>query len=299
MLIGVVLIVYILVQIDVRNFIQMIQGVALLQLLPVFSVYLVFAFLSTMRWKILLDYQDFKIDFYTLFKYYLISLLVGQALPTTVGGDVVRVAYLRERRIDAFAVVVMDRLIGFLGLFIFALLVSLIIYPLRQELFFLKFIVIGISVILALLFISFSQRMFNFFSSLFARIRIFGIGEKISNIYGIISRFRRARKELVVGIFFSFLIQATLAIGPYLVHLALPINHINPGYFLLCIPLINIVAMIPISPGAIGVRESGFVFFFSEFGIPPAGAFTLSLLTKTIEVIIYLVGGGFYYFRKK
>ncbi|HIE05988.1 MAG TPA: flippase-like domain-containing protein, partial [bacterium (Candidatus Stahlbacteria)] len=223
----------------------------------------------------------------------------GQALPTTVGGDIVRVVYLKDRKADAFAVVVMDRLLGFLGLFIFALGVTFGIYLIQRQTFFLRFILIGIVVISFIITVLLSRRSFNLFSKLFLKIRFLKLGERINNVYGIINRFRSARIEILLCLLVSFLIQTVLAIGPYLVHRALPVKPISVGYFLLCVPLINIIAMIPISPGALGVRESSFVFFFPKFGLSEPSAFAISVLAKFIEIIIYVIGGTICYFRKR
>jgi len=298
-LIGAFLIAFILIRIDILHFFELVRRVRLPGLIPVPLIYLVFAFLSALRWKLLLDYQNFQIGLDTLFKYYLISLLFGQALPTTVGGDIIRVIYLKDRKADAFAVVVMDRLIGFLGLFIFSLSMALIIYLIRREIYFLKFILIGISIILGLIFLLLSHNVFQFISQQVAKIRFLALGERVRKIYYIINKFRKAKKEMLFCLLLSFSIQATLAVGPYLVHRSLRVEPISLGYFLLCVPLINIIAMIPISPGAIGVRETGFVFFFPKFGLSDAAAFTTSLLAKSIEIAVYLIFGGIFYFRRR
>ena len=47
---------------------------------------------------------------------------------------------------------------------------------------------------------------------------------------------------------------------------------------LFVIPIINIIALLPISFGGVGVRETSFIFLYGLFGVSPEGALFISIL---------------------
>ena len=69
-------------------------------------------------------------------------------------------------------------------------------------------------------------------------------------------------------------------------------------YFLIFIPLIYVIQMVPISISGIGVRENSFVFFFSLVEVEPAKALTLSLVYFSIFIILGMLGGVVTMFSK-
>ncbi|MBA3303612.1 MAG: flippase-like domain-containing protein, partial [Acidimicrobiia bacterium] len=75
--------------------------------------------LSTLRWRQVLAALGLRARVRTLFSYYLAGLFVGNFLPSTIGGDVLRVSRLSAvngDRPDTFASVVLERLTGWLVL---------------------------------------------------------------------------------------------------------------------------------------------------------------------------------------
>ncbi len=75
--------------------------------------------LSAWRWQRVLLLFDVEVRLTSLFSHYLVGLLVGNVLPSTIGGDVVRVARASNTVGSAevsFGSVVLERLTGFVGL---------------------------------------------------------------------------------------------------------------------------------------------------------------------------------------
>jgi hypothetical protein len=62
-------------------------------------------------------------------------------------------------------------------------------------------------------------------------------------------------------------------------------------YFVLFIPIINLMTMLPISLNGLGVREGAYVLFFTLVGQPASLAVSISLLTYVLVLGISLVGG--------
>lgn len=89
-------------------------------LLPfVFSLYFMSQMLNTMRWKVLLSAQDIQVPFLDALKIVLTGAFASNFLPSTIGGDTVRVISLLRYNPTwsvNVATVVLDRLINVLAM---------------------------------------------------------------------------------------------------------------------------------------------------------------------------------------
>jgi len=65
-------------------------------------------------------------------------------------------------------------------------------------------------------------------------------------------------------------------------------------YFVVFIPVITLITMIPISLSGMGLREYAFVALFSAIGVPPPAALALALLTSAM-ILLSAVPGGILY----
>jgi hypothetical protein len=72
-------------------------------------------------------------------------------------------------------------------------------------------------------------------------------------------------------------------------------QHINIIYFFIFVPIIILVALLPLSVGGIGVREGAYVYFFSQVGVSASEAFILSLLLYVVMMIGIILPGGIIY----
>ncbi|NQT37216.1 MAG: flippase-like domain-containing protein, partial [Planctomycetes bacterium] len=97
--------------------------------------------------------------------------------------------------------------------------------------------------------------------------------------------------------FLAFLIsvvyQTVGIVCTYLVGLSLGLN-VPLGYYFVSVPIIWLLTMLPIAINGIGVREGGFVLFFTAAGASTADALLLSFLTFAQLLLIGLFGGVLY-----
>ena len=56
-------------------------------------------------------------------------------------------------------------------------------------------------------------------------------------------------------------------------------------------PLITVVAMLPVSVAGLGVREGGVVYFFAKVGVEPAIALSMSLVWFSLSLAVSGLGG--------
>ena len=67
-------------------------------------------------------------------------------------------------------------------------------------------------------------------------------------------------------------------------------------YYIVFIPLIMVLIMLPVSISGVGVREASFVGLFSLAGMPESGAFAISFAVSVLTILATAVGGLIYMF---
>lgn len=255
-----------------------IRGARFVPLLAAALWYLLFIFVSSWRWKILLSARDLHFSTWYLARVFILSLFFCKLLPTSIGGDVFRIAYTapKEKTAEAFSATLLDRLIGFVSLLFLAVVVSLGLFIASTQSRLLELPIAGIKfrglgivgllaaglvllVLLALVF--FNDTAHRLATVIFGRIRFLRFGERLDRAYDAVKQFRHHRKALLLSFILGIGVQAALSLSWHSV--ATAINGTVPlVYYFVFIPLLNIVVNIP-TIGGLGVREWAFVFFFT------------------------------------
>lgn len=287
-------------RLDLGKILTIIRSIELRYLLYALIPYFLFIVISAWRWQVLLNHKRFGIPFGRTIVIYFIATFFNNFLPTTIGGDVMRVLYsMKKRRADALATVLVDRILGFVGLFVFALFAVLYLFVIKHQTEFLPFIVIGLIVILAITFLFFSEHTYKKLSPIVQKVRILKIGERLNHLHKATTDFSGAWGTITLCIVHSVVIQALLAIGPFLVMQGMSISKVSVLPFFIYVPIINVLCMIPISFNALGVREYFYVILFSRVGFAPEISVVFSLVSFFLYFLLSLVGGVFFIFFKK
>lgn len=272
---------------------------------PIFMLLAVLAFLffvliSVWRWKVILDARDQSFTSGYLVKVYFAACFFNNILPTAIGGDVIRVIYTikGDNKALAFSATFVDRMIGFVGLFFFALSASLALLLLKRQTSFLVLNVVGFLILILLVSILFSDRAQRLFSKVFRPIKLFRLGEIFDKLYTAIKDYRKFGNALFISFALSLLLQADLALTWYFASRAVGAR-LSVLYYFLYIPIIGLLTMIPITIGGLGVREKSFVTFFSNLGLKESVAISTSLLFLIVNLLYALMGGIVFLFLKK
>jgi hypothetical protein len=88
-------------------------------------------------------------------------------------------------------------------------------------------------------------------------------------------------------------VQALRVLQAWLLGLGLGVTAPLAAYFV-CIPLILLVMLLPISMNGIGTSQAAFVWCFGSLGVAPADAFALSILFVALGIVGNLPGGILY-----
>ncbi|MHB8155347.1 MAG: lysylphosphatidylglycerol synthase transmembrane domain-containing protein [Candidatus Omnitrophota bacterium] len=253
-------------------------------------------FLGFLRWQMLLKTVGINIPLKRLIGSFSGGIFFSIFLPSTIGGDLVRAADLAEhtkKAKEVIATVFLDRLSGYMGL-VFLILPALL---LGRALVLDKVVFTSVSVIIILLVI---MLLVLFNNNIYSRITKFlsspgsgKIKETIKNMHQEIYVFRNHKRMIILNLFISFIIQLVGPISVYLIGLALGIK-INFIYFVIFLPIIGAITLLPVAIGGLGLREGLFVVYFAKAGVVKQLALAMSLLSFSFVVFYGAIGGLIY-----
>ncbi|MBF0560201.1 MAG: flippase-like domain-containing protein [Nitrospirae bacterium] len=247
------------------------------------ALYIIAAYVSTLRWKLLVPFQSRTSR---LFSIYMIGSFFNTYLPGVIGGDAVKAYYLNKELqasgtmlkikdkneqssvTTIIASVFMDRYIGlasllFLGLAAFPFGIS---YLERASL---NWPVIWIVPAAAGAFISISIVIFKF-----------RVGERLKFLlkaYQYLHFYITRKKILLKAFFYSILVQLFGILAVFIIArgLSLDISFLS---LLIFLPIIVLITALPLSISGIGLREGAFIFLLGSTGVPAEKSMTLSII---------------------
>ncbi len=241
------------------------------------------------RWKILLDALGVRASLRRLTALYFIGTFFSTFLPTGVGGDVVRayeLARQSERPAEVVGTVLLDRAAGLLVLF----LIAAGALPFSHRLIgpeiaglIVTLTVLGWGALALLLRRDWLERL----GPLRWVSKVRALEQVYESVYACGTR--AAGGALVA----SLGMNALLIAMNYLIGLSLGV-FVSLWYYLLFVPIISFLLVLPISLSGLGLREGGYVYLFAQAGVPAPLALTISLMVYAFNVATGSVGGILY-----
>jgi len=255
--------------------------------------------LGSLQWHALLGLQEIVLPFRQVVSLYFIGVFFNNFMVGNVGGDAVRVYDLKRltgRGVSGFAATFLDRFIGLFTLSCFSVLAFLLTPSLWQSALLLPILSLGAG-LCAILCFGFSGRLSDFAVRLCRRFLPEKIGQLVSDIRDCFQLYRRAYGVLGRVGLLACGVQLSRVGVYFAVGLALG-QTISFVHFLTFIPLIAIVAAVPISFGGIGVRENMGALLFGQVGMEPAVALTMMFFGYLAGIVASLVGGILFVVRR-
>jgi uncharacterized protein (TIRG00374 family) len=261
-------------------------------LLAAWGLYLFSMGLRAYRWQVLLFIQNLRAPLSKLISLYFIGTFFNTVLPTGIGGDVVRMYELSKyssQGTESVSTVLVDRLCGWLVLFIMASVALIFSYRLVPPAVSAIIIVITLASIMAV-WMALNETLWRWLQRL-PLLSWFLKKKRVEEFYVSIQAYRTyaISRALLASLAFNIL----LMVMNYLIALALGIR-ISPWYFLVFIPIISFLLALPVSFSGLGVREGGYVLLFAQAGVPNSLALAMSLCVYGIMVATGLLGGLLY-----
>jgi hypothetical protein len=254
--------------------------------------------LSAFRWQRVLVAMGEPSRLWPLLHAYLASQFLSNFLPSTIGGDALRVTRLSANSEEsraaghpeapaAFASVVLDRMSGWLILPLLCL-AGLIINPTLLHLGRSSRAALALSIVTllslgAVVWAAASPRLGGRLAGHDSWLRFMGAVH-----VGLARIWRKPAAALqVIGA--SVLYQLAIVVAGYLAARAIGIT-VGPTAMLAFIPAVAIVQVLPISVGGLGVREGAFVLFLHPLGVATGQAIALGLCMYGMHLLASLLG---------
>ena len=300
-LVGVAALGLIIIKSDARGLIEALRNTRL-SLLPIAVVAsFMVTWLMAFRWQAILHAKGLNLNTRRLFHYYLIGIFFTSFVPGGgVSGDVARLIYV-DREVHDKALVlstlVYERLIGVFTLLLIGLGATLMTraYGQTDRMIYLSEGILAIAfIVIAALMSSFvSSRLAGLIRKVGRRIRAVRVAEAAARTLESVSVLRRDSGLLLRTSIISILIRFVWSLGCYVVSRAmgLPIDLLTLFAF---ISLVDLVRLMPISVGGLGVREWTVIALFATLGITKEQSLTFSVLAFAPIYLNAIVGGLLY-----
>ncbi len=245
--------------------------------------------LSAWRWQLVLRLFDEHVALRTLTGHYLAGQFVSNVLPSTVGGDVVRIARCSknvESSTSAFGSVVLERLTGMIALPLLVI-VGFIVRPslihVQHTWLALVTAFVTLGVLGLILLAAGHPGIAGRFAGHENWTRFIGA------VFQGVDRARRDRAQSLRVLGAALTYQLSI-IGAYaLIFRALDVSVPIAAAFAF-VPAVSMLQVIPLSFGGLGVREGALVWFRYGLGIAQGAAVTAGLLWYASLFVVSLVG---------
>ncbi len=271
-------------------------------------------FICSYRWKVILDAMDVRLPLLKLFQFYLIGMFFSLFLPSIVGGDFVKIFYVKKESNKsisyALASIYLERACGFLFLILYGIFGALMFkmyitskeLPILLKLGLNKINIVYIPILFLILFIIlniiiFTSMLYKLAIKILDRFNLKHFSEKISIIHEATKIFRKNPSFLVVPLLISAVNIFFVCVENYLIGIGIGIK-VSFYAYMIIVSLMATAVMLPISINGIGVRENVFVILFSLLAVDPNHSFSLSVVSFLIVVVTSLPGGIVYSFFK-
>ena len=251
-------------------------------------------FPMALRWKWLLAAQGIHEHFPWLARSYFVSFAAGQILPTSIGGDAVRIFESSKRSegrvADLTAIVLLERGLGgaatvLLGAVGFVLALGR--YHVGAYLWLEGAFVAGTLVLIVLFF---ARGVRPYIARAAPLLRALRVERHVRAFYEGVHHFR-GHPRLLLGVFtWSTVIQAIRVLAIWATARAVGIE-IGPRLYYVMGPLFFLVLLVPFTLNGFAVREAFFVSFLGSAGVAADKGFAAGFLFFLVTVALATPGG--------
>ena len=286
-LISIGVLTVLLSHVDLLEFSNIMRGIEPIFFLFALAIQLALSVVQAERWRIILFARNLRIHLVGAWLNVMIGLCFNQVLPSSVGGDAIRVYHAKSLGLGtALQSILIDRLIALFTLSVLSFFICSIYYldganqPHVELMLGLELLFILICVLLV------------FGTPIVGKIQ----GMTALNLNTLASFSDQLRTVVLVSHKFvsvlsmSFIIHVFVSISVILLFLGLGVETdlVKLGAIF---ALINLFSVIPISFGGWGIRE-GFAFaLYPVSGVKIETALAVSILFGVVMIIVGLIGG--------
>jgi glycosyltransferase 2 family protein len=280
-------------QIDLRKTIDLIASSNGWYLLAAYAIFLATTVGMAWRWQVLLASKGLHEPLAWLTKIYFMGYAAGQVLPTSIGGDTVRIAAHARRRPDAkgeaAGAVLMERVVGSAGTLVLVaigLVLAIGRYNNIREVVILE-IALSVALVLALA-LMFSRRTNAWLQERGGTRRL---ARGFRALWDALHGYRSQPRALLLVLAATVVLQFIRILAIWLCGEAVGID-VSPLVYIVMGPLLFLVMLIPFTINGLGVREAFFIAFLGRFGVDADAAFATGFLFYAVTVATSLPGAA-------
>ncbi len=279
---------------DWREILALFTKVSFFDIVFLVFMALLMNFVSCLKWQLFLKEQKNHVSVFRLFSLYCIGRFFDNFFPSTVGGDVAR-GYLLGRQINShgksFASVLLERLTGLVALVFIVFVVALFNHEfLRQPVVAISCLFMGVATICGTVLLLYPS-LITPFSGVISKLPFLEkIVVKINTLHEEASLFARRPMLLAKSMAYSCVFYFMAIIQVYMACRAIGFE---PDFWDigLVVPIILLLASVPLSPGKLGVWEWAFSIFLLQAGGGVAEGMAVALLLRGVELVVSAGGG--------
>ncbi|MCP5108029.1 MAG: flippase-like domain-containing protein [bacterium] len=271
----------------------------LIWLLPAGLLPVVGFALTSLRWKILLAGQDVHTSYTRLFTYYFMAAFFNNFLPSTIGGDTLRVIESRKltgNTTTSVMVVIVERLTGLMALVLIAAAALTTAMFRRAEQDVGAWLLLGVTLAVFFLVIVLAHpRVAPRILKLTGKILPLKIQSFLEQAYGAVEVYYKRPGALLMAQAVSIVYQLNIVIYYFLIARAL---HQEPDLieFMIKMPVVVFLLMVVPAVNGIGVRTAGFK---GLMGFRPVHALAVESIDLGFRMFYGLLGGLVFLFHRR
>jgi hypothetical protein len=249
--------------------------------------------MAVIRWRYILKWLGIKIRRREAFMAFFSGLFFNLFFPSFIAGDVFRagaISYRHGKLKKSASSVFMDRFSGSVSLAVVASFAAFAGIKKNISPHILSAIFVLLAIIGSVTVVIFSRRVFNFILKI---VRNANLRERITKFHDELYLFREHPRAFFTCMVVSAFIHIFTCLCFYVTGFAFGLNLSFVDY-LIVVPIIMTVALIPVSIAGVGTREAASVYFFSMIGVDKTIALSLSLINLASVILLSVFGGLVY-----
>ena len=251
---------------------------------------------SVVRWQGLLISQGILVALPRLCALYLVGRFFNNFLPSSIGGDLIRgyeLSKVTKNGPEAVASIFMDRFTGFVVLVLFAAGAALTHLGVALDTGLMPAIVTAVIALVSVIWLVLDSRPLVWVS----RWTRFPWGQKyvakLWSFHESVLAYRRRPRAVAIALGWSVVFMLLAIANVYTSGKAFD-GSISVWDVTAIVPIVMLVAMLPLTINGLGLQELAYVLLFPAFGVPASVGLAAILLIRGKEAVLSIAGAILY-----
>ena len=281
-----------------RDLFQIFAQISLPYLLASLAIGMATNLSSSIKWYMLLRARGIRVSLWRVIGYYMVGKFFNLVLPTSLGGDVIRMTELARytgRYADSVASVVVERFTGMVTLIVLGLIAAFLNARVFNLPGMTAALIVGVAGAAGMTWLVLDRRPFQIARRLAGPRLPFldGIFRKIVKFQNAVLAYKDAPGAILWAVINSLVFNFLAVVNVWVTTLALG-SRLTFIELVVAVPIILLIMNLPISIGGIGLMEFAYSFVLALFGAPAAIGLSTALIMRAKNLIYAGLGGLIY-----